>query len=458
MAYSVWIFCDLPVGKACGPSYMVESWGRELRKQGMQARLFTPSPTWWTRTRTASSVTFRTVRHVGYVGDYHARFSSVAELIRARSELPDVILVTTLGRVGLLGITLAAYYSIPLVLVVSTNTTGAVAHYNATRVFSSGGVKPVVLLAAASRARAAMFRRSAYLAKGAARRSSRLAAHCASALHAEASELVLLSPKSLPEYGEPAEARPVTVFPVGIDRLPVSPTPVELTWRDGALRILYVGRFAPEKSLPILIHALSLAVDQGVNAHLALVGEGPLTAKLIALGEQFGVSDRLTVIGPYERSRLGGVYASADVFAFPSVVDTQAFVLNEAAHEGLPLLVSDTANQVVRDGESALVVRHDPVSWAAALVRLQDPALRERLGAGAQSRAQQVGESAQSAKLAEVLLRAIHSRTPRAVTEGRHARGALRRAVGARDAGSAPAAAYRRGRPSATGTRPRRPV
>ncbi|HET9656192.1 MAG TPA: glycosyltransferase [Kineosporiaceae bacterium] len=415
VAVSVWIFGDLPMGRACGPSYMLESWQRELTAQGLAPRTFTPATGLRGRRREATAVTFRALRHVGYSGDYHARFSTLAELLRARKNRPNVILVATLGRVGLLGVILAAFYSIPLVLVVSTDTTGAADYYNTPRAISSGGIKPAVLMLVSRRCRAAFFRRSEHLRRGLANLSRRAAAHCAAALHAEAREVVLLSPKCLPMYGEAPEGTRVTVFPAGIDRLPAAPLPAELVWRPGALRVLYVGRFAPEKGLPILLQALRIAVDSGVDAHLTLVGEGPLRERLLAEGARLGIGDRLTVIGPFPRNELGGIYASADVFAFPSVVDTQAFVLNEAAHEGLALLVSDTANYVVRDGESALVVPPEPAHYAAGLARLCDRRLRDRLGTAARHRAEEVGETAQSARLAQVLRRAAGT-GPTAVT------------------------------------------
>ena len=341
----------------------------------------------------------------GYPGDYHARYSVFAELVRARRERPDVILVSTLGRVGARGLTLAAFYSIPLVMVVSTDTTGATAYYSTIRAICSGGVKPAFLLMVSPRVRAAFFSRS-WHRQGRGRRTGWLASHVTAALYAEAREVVLLSPKGLPTYGDAGRDANVAVFPAGIDRLPAAPVPAELAWRSGAQRVLYVGRFAPEKGLSILLKALRLALDAGVDAHLALVGEGPLREHLLAEGEQLELGERLTVIGPYPRARLGGIYASADVFAFPSVVDTQAFVLNEAAHEGLALLVSDTANGVVEDGVSALVVPSDPAHYAAALATLRDRRLRDRLGAAARQRAELVGEAAQCARLAEVIRRA----------------------------------------------------
>jgi glycosyltransferase involved in cell wall biosynthesis len=409
---SVWIFVDLPLGHAAGPSYMVESWQRELGRLGLAPRTFAPDGEIGGHQRDAAGVTFRSLRDVGYPGDHHALYSALVEVIRARRQRPQAIVVSTLGRVGLLGIILSAVYSIPLVMVVSTDTTGATAYYSAIRAVGSGGIKPLLLLALSRRARAAFFRRPVRSGHETAGLPGRLVARTTSAIYADASEVVLLSSKGLRTYGTVCPDAPVTVLPTGIDRLPAAPVPPELVWRPGALRVLYVGRFAPEKNIPLLLHALRAAVDDGVDAQLALVGEGPLRERLVVEAERLGVADRLTVLGPYPRRDLGGIYASADVFAFPSVVDTQAYVLNEAAHERLALLVSDTVNGVVEDGVSAIVVPPDPARYAEALSRLRDPRLRERLGTAARQRAEQLGEGVQSARLADIILRAAGATRP----------------------------------------------
>ena len=403
----MWIFGDLPLRQAAGPSYMLESWARELRRQGLSPRMFTPAGARHTHGREATQVTFRSLRHVGYPGDHHARYSALAEVLRARRELPDVVVVATLGRVGVLGLILAACYGIPLVMVVSTDTTGATAYYSATRAVVSGGVKPALLMAVSRRARSAFLHRSASRGSAPAGPLGWLVGRITAALHADAREVVLLSSKGLPTYGAVCAGAHVTVLPAGIDRLPAVPVPAELVWRPGALRVLYVGRFAPEKNPLLLVKALRMAIDSGVDAQLTLVGEGPLRDRLRTEADRLGVGDRLTVIGPYPRGQLGGIYASADVFAFPSVVDTQAFVLNEAAHEGLALLVSDTVNGVVAPDVSALVVPAEPGHYAQALATLGDRGLRDRLGAAARQRAEQLGEGAQCARLAEVISRAV---------------------------------------------------
>lgn len=409
---SVWIFVDLPLGHAAGPSYMVESWQRELGRLGLAVRTYAPDGGSARHGRDETGVTFRSIRDVGYPGDHHARYSVLAELVRARHERPDAIVVSTLGRVGVLGIILSAVYSIPLVMVVSTDTTGATAYYSAFRAVGSGGIKPVLLMAASRRARAAFLRRPARSRRDGTGLPGGFVARITAAVYAGAREVVLLSSKGLPTYGMVCPDVPVTVLPTGIDRLPATAAPPELVWRDGALRVLYVGRFAPEKNLRLLVHALRIAVDAGVDAQLALVGDGPLRERLADEAHRLGVGDRLTVLGPYPRRQLGGIYASADVFAFPSVADTQAYVLNEAAHERLALLVSDTVNGVVEDGVSAIVVPPDPARYAQALATLLDPDLRERLGTAARQRAEQLGEAVQSARLAGIIRRAVEPPPP----------------------------------------------
>jgi 1,2-diacylglycerol 3-alpha-glucosyltransferase len=417
---------------------MVESWARELGAMGWDTRRYTPSGR-WRSSRSPELVTFRTLRNVAFHGEYHARFSGLVELRRARAGRPDVVLVTTPGRLGVLGVAVAARFGLPLVLVESTDTRGAMDYYNWLRMLASAGIKPLLLFWAAPKFRAAA-RRWPWSSPRRLMGGRILAGLYAAAVRAEAQQVVLLSTKPAPlvdaaETDPGAAAAPggaarradvpanvpdnvptEQVIPSGIDRLPVCSPPEELRWRPGALRVLYVGRLAPEKSLWLLVDALEAAVARGADVHLAMVGAGRLRDELMQRAQQAGVGDRLSVLGPYPRDTLGGVYADAHVFAFPSVVETQAFVLNEAAHEGLPLLVSDgDTNPVVRDGVSALVVDHDPQAYADGMLRLQDARLRRDLGAGAQRLAQQFSERGQAALLARTLRAAVDGGAPASV-------------------------------------------
>jgi glycosyltransferase involved in cell wall biosynthesis len=86
----------------------------------------------------------------------------------------------------------------------------------------------------------------------------------------------------------------------------------------------------------------------------------------------------ITLVGEVDRSNLGPYYASADVFVFPSLTDTQALVLHEAAHAGLPFVMVDHELRLVVDpGVNAVLARPNAVSLAGAMVSMlnamQDP-------------------------------------------------------------------------------------
>lgn len=403
-----WLYCDAPVGATTGASYMLESWARELRSRGWETRVFAPSGAFAPTRRTREGVAFRTVRSLAYRGDYNARFSAVRELLRARRERPDVVIVTTPLRVGVLGMLVAAWLRVPLVVAVSTNTTGMAEHYSAARVITTMLPKLGLLLLRSRRARRRMFRGSSALS-GEGTLSERLAAHAVLALQGDARELVMLAGKTVDGYADEELLAKVNVLPAGIDPLP--PAPAGVCWPETSLRALYVGRYSREKSLPLLLDSVRAARDRGVDLHLTMVGEGHMHEELERRAQDLGIADRVTLTGPFPRHELRGIYESADLFVFPSVVDTQAFVLNEAAHAGLPLLVSDgRVNPVVRAGESAVVVDHSPQAFAHGFERLCDGRLRDALGAQARQFAAAFTEAGQTAHLESILRRAIGRR------------------------------------------------
>ena len=85
------------------------------------------------------------------------------------------------------------------------------------------------------------------------------------------------------------------------------------------------------------------------------------------------------------------MYASADVFCFPSTTDTFGQVLLEAGASGLPVVAAAAggALELVAHGYTGLLVTPaDPHAFAGALVDLADSEpLRRRLGTGGRSEA-----------------------------------------------------------------------
>ncbi|TLZ53221.1 MAG: glycosyltransferase [Methanobacteriota archaeon] len=155
---------------------------------------------------------------------------------------------------------------------------------------------------------------------------------------------------------------------------------------------LYVGRLTESKGLPDLIQAFRSVQRGGTEAHLLVVGEGRLRAKMESWIENDpSLRGRVRIVGYAPEEALPEYYRAADIFVFPTRRDVWGLVLNEAMSSGLPTVSSDgaaAALDMVEDGISGTVVpRGDPRALEAALAELcNDPDLRERMGDAARER------------------------------------------------------------------------
>jgi glycosyltransferase involved in cell wall biosynthesis len=150
----------------------------------------------------------------------------------------------------------------------------------------------------------------------------------------------------------------------------------------GDVLLLYVGRVSDEKRIVVLLDAFARLRGTATGARLVVVGDGPARARL-----EEGAPEGVAFLGELRGAALSRLYASADLFCFPSTTDTFGQVILEAGASGLPTVAvaAGGAAELVTHEETGLVVApDDPAAFAAALERLAgDPALRDRLGAGA---------------------------------------------------------------------------
>ncbi len=98
--------------------------------------------------------------------------------------------------------------------------------------------------------------------------------------------------------------------------------------------LLYVGRISPEKEINLALETFhSLPKQVKNNTHFLVVGDGPL---LKTLSES--TSDNVTFTGFIEGEELANIYASSDIFLFPSATETFGNVVLEAMASGLPVV------------------------------------------------------------------------------------------------------------------------
>ena len=113
-----------------------------------------------------------------------------------------------------------------------------------------------------------------------------------------------------------------------------------------AITLIYVGRLSDEKQLEHIRPALETLP----NTRLVLVGDGPARPAL----QRFYADLPVKFMGYMHGERLSKAYASADIFVFPSRLETFGLVVTEAMAAGLPVVASRVGGvaDVVQEGET----------------------------------------------------------------------------------------------------------
>ena len=145
---------------------------------------------------------------------------------------------------------------------------------------------------------------------------------------------------------------------------------------DGVPVFLFVGRMMTYKGLPLILDALKLLMDRGIDFRMVFIGKGPdqelleNRAKALGLMDSGTGPDKCFFTGPvYDRDILRAWNTRADLFLFPSTFDTNGLVVREAAACGLAsvLIEGSCAAEGVTDGQNGFTIQETPEAMAALL-------------------------------------------------------------------------------------------
>lgn len=152
----------------------------------------------------------------------------------------------------------------------------------------------------------------------------------------------------------------------------------------GKTILLFVGRVAPEKNIRFLRDVYVELRARYSGIHLFVAGDGELREWLVNdLGEE------VTAPGFLFGNNLSKVFASSDIFLFPSTADTLGLVILEAQASGLPVVVMDQGGpmEVMEDGKTGFVCKannlDDVVEKAGRLIMSSE--MRKRMGLAARA-------------------------------------------------------------------------
>lgn len=156
----------------------------------------------------------------------------------------------------------------------------------------------------------------------------------------------------------------------------------------GTVTLLYVGRISKEKNLDLLVRAYKKLSRTTGNLSLVVVGDGPYTDEMRE--SLRGTKNVFT--GYIEGEALASVYASADLFVFPSTTDTFGNVVLEAQASGIPVVVTNSGGpqeNIVPETTGIVVQGNDEKSLLQGMERmLSDPERLKVMGRAARDYAE----------------------------------------------------------------------
>jgi glycosyltransferase involved in cell wall biosynthesis len=131
----------------------------------------------------------------------------------------------------------------------------------------------------------------------------------------------------------------------------------------------WVGRLSGEKGPDVLIDALALLPEHGIEA--VLVGDGPERASLEARAATAGLVPRVRFLGRVDGAE--SLFPAFDALALSSRTEGTPMVLFEAMAAGTPIVAARVGGvpDVLADAEALLVPPEDPAALARALAEVR---------------------------------------------------------------------------------------
>ncbi len=151
--------------------------------------------------------------------------------------------------------------------------------------------------------------------------------------------------------------------------------------------ILFVGRFAKQKALGILLQAFVRVLEACPSTHLILVGDGPERENILRMAAVLGVAHAIELPGWLPLSSVAEYMAASDVLLLSSHLEGFGRVVVEASAAGIPSVATERAGprEIIRDGETGcLVPVNDPTALAEKVIYLlRHPQIAKQMGESA---------------------------------------------------------------------------
>lgn len=158
----------------------------------------------------------------------------------------------------------------------------------------------------------------------------------------------------------------ICVIPNGVDLKKIDPGELHL---NQPLRVVFAGRFVPQKNPLQLVQALAEVRDLPWTCTMA--GDGPLKASVEAEIARCGLQERFRLPGWVSPEEVLQEYARSDILCMPSLSEGLPVVGVQALAMGLALVLSKAGGNIdlVQEGQNGFLLAPDDLPGFSAALR-----------------------------------------------------------------------------------------
>ncbi len=178
-------------------------------------------------------------------------------------------------------------------------------------------------------------------------------------------------------------------IPASIRNIPwaveISPEQFIKVKEQDLIRLLFIGRLHPVKSIPTIFEAMAYLKKLGIGVQLDLVGAGELAYEQLLRQKisQHQIHQQVIWHGHVGEVQRSTLYQNADLFVLPSLHENFGLAAVEAMSAGLPVIISDQvglAPEVQHVGAGFVIPVEDGLSLATAIKKIHEGNLSLSMG------------------------------------------------------------------------------
>lgn len=171
--------------------------------------------------------------------------------------------------------------------------------------------------------------------------------------------------------------RGIHIAPMGVDVAKFQRSTDYIPWNSAVFRVFSCGRLNPAKGFAVLLNAIAMAVQSGVDMLLTIAGEDDLGGsgyrkEIEKLIEALKLNERVVLLGSVAEERVKVELEHAHVFVLASLEEPLGVAIMEAMAMEVPVISTDAGGvpDLLANDHGVMVPAGDATALAEAMLKL----------------------------------------------------------------------------------------